>query len=78
MKRIGKKEARIALTKYNIEFGFPCIATTGIEITCWTDCYTHNGDTQKLREAIKADKDCPFIVSNIPSNMMYTIRLERA
>ena len=76
-KKIGKKEVKQALAKYGIVFGFPYGAKTGAEITCWSDHYKGNEDTQRLKAAIKADSTCLFVVSRIPSNMMSTVRLER-
>lgn len=77
MDKIGKREVKQALAKYGVEFDFPCNTRTGEEITCWSDCYNRNDDTKNLKSMIRADNACLFTISNIPSNMMYTIRLIR-
>lgn len=73
---VGKRLVRHALTKYGIPFGFPVNAKSGTVITCWQDLYTRNGDTEKLRKAILADKDCLLTISEIPANYMASLRLE--
>ena len=72
---IRKRPVKQALAKYGISFSFPNDAKTGETITCWSDHYSKNGDTARLKAAIIADKTCPFAVSNIPANYMSNIRL---
>ncbi len=72
---ITKREAKEALTKYGIDFGFPNNVRNGAEITCWQDLYSRNGDTQKLRNAIENDLHCPF--TTCPSIMLATFGLKR-
>ena len=76
MRTINKRAVRRALAKYGIPYGFPNDAKTGETITCWDDLHNRNGDTMKLKAAILADANCPFVVSNIPANYMCSIRLE--
>ena len=58
---ISKKDAKEALNKYGIEFGFPGHARGGNTITVWTDLYHQTtGNTHKLRKLIDDDKSCPF------------------
>ena len=72
---ITKKSVKKALTKYGIDFGFPCHTRHAETITCWQDLYHRNGDTEKLRAAILADDDCFFTVSKIPANYLASLRL---
>lgn len=71
----GKRKIKKALSKYGIDFGFPFNAPTGETVTCWTDLYSHNGDTARLKAAILADETCEFTISNIPANYLASIRL---
>lgn len=72
---ITKKSVVKALTKYGIPFGFPCHARNGETVTCQEDLYKRNGDTEKLRMAILADRDCFFTVSDVPANYLASLRL---
>jgi len=76
MRRISKTEARKALSRYGIPFGFPTGRITGDLITVWTDHYHQTkGKTMELIHKIENDSCCPFSTS--PDMMMNTFRINR-
>jgi hypothetical protein len=78
---VSKKEMKEVFKKHNLKLSFPANASNGEQITDYNYLYSavkyNDSDLRRFKSVIKTEYRGKYKISNIPSNYLCSVRVER-